>query len=143
MRTLTSANSSFALAVNPVFPAPQLLQGYSTDDTFTTEANQQIETLMGVDGNLSGGFVFNPYAMTIVLQADSESNDLFTAWAAYQRATKQVAIASATIALPSVKKKYICSKGFFTSNMPIPDAKKILQPRRYQITWQNIQEIPA
>lgn len=143
MRTLTSANSSFALAVDPVFPAPQLLQGYATDDTFTTEANQQIETLMGVDGNLSGGFVFNAYVMSITLQADSDSNDLFDAWAAYQRATKQVAIASATIALPSVTKKYICTKGYFTSNAPIPDAKKILQPRRFQITWQNIVGVPA
>jgi hypothetical protein len=142
MRTLTSANSSFALAVPPAIAAPQLLKGYATDDTFMVEAVEEAQVLMGVDGKLSGGFVFNPFKMTITLQADSESNDLFSIWSAYQRATKEVAVASATIILPSVSKKFICSKGFLTSKAPFPDAKKILQPRRYQITWELIIEAP-
>jgi hypothetical protein len=142
MRTLTSANSSFALAVVPAIPAPQLLKGYATDDTFMVGAVEEAQTLMGVDGKLSAGFVFNPFKMTITLQGDSESNDLFSIWSMYQRVTKEVAVASATIILPSISKKYICSKGFLTSKTPFPDAKKILQPRRYEITWELIVEAP-
>jgi hypothetical protein len=142
MRTITSANSSLALAVVPVFPAPQLIQGYATDDAFTSEAQEQVETLMGVDGNLSAGFVFNPVKLTLALQADSLSNDLFEAWRAYHLLTKEVAVASATLIIPGIKKKYVFSKGFLTSMAPAPDGKKILQPRHYQITWERVIGMP-
>lgn len=142
MRTLTSANSSLALAVVPVFPAPQLIYGYATDDAFTTEAQEQVETQMGVDGNLSAGFVFNPVKQTIALQADSSSNDLFEAWRAYHLTTKDVAVASATLIIPALSKTYIFSKGFLTSMSPAPDGKKILQPRRFQITWEKVIGVP-
>lgn len=143
MSTITSANSVFALAVANVFPVPQLLQGYSADDTFTTEAVESVEVVQGIDGNLSGGYVFVPYKMTISIMPDSPSLDLFYAWAQYQLAVREVAIASASIALPSIGKKYVMSKGFLTSNVAIPEAKKVLQASRFQITWKQILGGPA
>ena len=77
MATITSANSVLTLAVNGLFPVPQVIQGYAVDDAFEGEAVQQAEILMGVDGVLSAGKVFVPYKMTIHLQADSPSVFLF------------------------------------------------------------------
>jgi hypothetical protein len=73
MSTITSANSSFAITVPGVYSAPQSVQGYATDDAFAAEAVEKVETLMGIDGKLSAGYIFNPYKMTITLQADSGS----------------------------------------------------------------------
>jgi hypothetical protein len=138
MSTITSANSVFALAVANVFPTPQLLQGYSADDTFSTEAVEMVETVQGIDGNLSGGYVFVPYKMTISIMPDSPSLDIFYQWAQYQLSQREVAVASASIALPSISKKFTLQKGFLTSNVAIPEAKKVLQASRFQITWQQI-----
>ena len=143
MATITSANSVFALAVTNVFPSPQVLQGYAADDTFTTEAVESVEVVQGIDGNLSGGYVFVPYKMTISIMPDSPSLDLFYGWAQYQLATREVAVANATIILPSISKKFTLSKGFLTSNVAIPDAKKVLQASRFMITFQQILGGPA
>lgn len=143
MSTITAANSVFALAIANVFPSPQILQGYSADDAFTTEAIESVETVQGIDGNLSGGFVFNPYKMTITIMPDSPSLDVFFQWDQYQRSIREVAIASATIALPAIGKKFQCVKGYLTSNVPIPGVKKTLQPIPLQITWNLITGQPA
>lgn len=143
MSTITAANSIFALAVANVFPSPQILQGYSADDAFTTEAIESVETVQGIDGNLSGGFVFAPYKMTISIMPDSPSLDIFYQWAQYQQSVREVAIASASIALPAISKKFQCARGFLTSNVAIPGVKKTLQPVPFQITWNIITGQPV
>src|SRR5690242_8115266 len=143
MSTITSANSVFALAIANVFSAPQNLEGYSADDAFTTEAIESVETVQGIDGNLSGGFIFNPYKMSVTIMPDSPSLDLFYQWAQYMQSTREVAIASGTIWLPAISKKFTLQRGFLTSNVPIPSAKKVLQASQFQITWNRITGGPA
>lgn len=143
MKTITSANSTFALAVANVFPAPQILQGYAADDTFSTEAVESVETVQGIDGNLSGGYVFVPYKMSISIMPDSPSLDIFYQWAQYQLSQREVAIASATILLPSIGKRFSMLKGFLTSNVAIPEAKRTLQASKFQITWNQIIGAPV
>lgn len=138
MATITAANSQIVLVVATVFPVGQQLQGFAADDVFDTEALDNAETLMGVDGKLSGGYVFNPVKQNFALQADSPSNLIFDAWFAAQQAASEVYIASAVIHLPAVSRSYVMNRGFLTSYKPTPDAKKVLQPRKYQITWESI-----
>jgi hypothetical protein len=140
--TLTVANSVYLLVIADLFPVPQQLQGYAADDVFSTEAVDSVETQMGVDGNLSGGWVPTPKRQTIVLQADSVSSLMFDAWQQAQEAVRDAFIANAIIRLPSLGRSYVCTKGFLTQYMPIPDARRILQPRRFQITWQSILGAP-
>ena len=103
MATITSANSVLSLAINKYFPVPQVIQGFAVDDAFESESVQQSETLMGVDGILSGGKVFVPYKMTIHLQADSPSVFLFDAWRNAQDADADVYAASGSIVLSSTR----------------------------------------
>ncbi len=138
MKTLTAANSIFALAITGLYPSPQVLSGYTTDDAFAAEAVEINETMQGLDGHLSAGFIFVPTKQTITLQADSDSYDVFNNWVLAMKASREVLVANATIALPAVGKKYVLTRGFLTSHTPFPDVKKLLQPLKFVITWEQI-----
>src|ERR1700726_4810088 len=75
--SITSANAAITLAVPLLFPAPFTLQGFSTDDIYDVPSIKAGEAQMGVDGELSAGFVFEPVPQTFTLQADSPSNAFF------------------------------------------------------------------
>lgn len=138
MLTITSANSVYALAITGLYPSPQILQGYGADDGFTTDALESSEVVMGLDGNLSGGYIFTPVKQVITLMPDSPSLDVFNNWSLAMLASREVLIANAAISLPSIGKKYVLTRGFLTSGKPIPDAKKVLAAVQFTITWGRV-----
>lgn len=143
MPDITSSNAVFMLSVPLVFPVPQQLQGFSTDDAFDTDSVEPGETKMGVDGIFSAGVVPVQYPMAIALQADSASAFLFEAWNAIEQTPpRQWYPASAIITLISVGRKYACSQGKLMGFTPISGAKKVLQSRTFRVTWGNIQPAP-
>lgn len=135
---ITSANSVLMLSIGGLYPTPQLLQGYSADDVFDAEAVDSAETQMGVDGNMSAGFIFVPINWNVTLQADSLSNDIFDNWYAAQQAARAPYWASATVVLPSIGRKWAMTNGVMVSYMPMPAGKKVLQPRKFGIRWERI-----
>lgn len=137
MSTLTTANSVFALAIASLYPVPQILQGYSTDDAFSTDDVTPAEVMMGVDGKLSGGFVPVPRVQTIMLQADSPSCVIFDDWNAAQESAREIYIANAIITLQGTGQKYALNRGIMTGYSPMPAAKKVLQPRKFVITFES------
>lgn len=141
--TITAANSSFVLGVATVFPVAQIIQGYATDDAFTTEASDNAEVRIGVDGRISAGWVPYLTPMVIHLQADSPSADIFDAWIAAEDAARDKFAAIATIILPGPGKKYALTKGFLRRLVKIPSARKVLEPRDFTIEWGNIFVSPA
>lgn len=142
MATITSANAVLAIGVTSYFPVAQVIQGFATDDAFATSAVDQVETRMGVDGILSGGYIPTAYDMTISLQADSPSRSLFEAWAAQQVSDKEAYVGFGTVLLKSVGRAYDLTKGFLVSYPPMPGVKKVLEPLVYTIRWQNITGAP-
>lgn len=138
MQTITAANSVFALSITGLYPSPQILQGYAADDGFTTEALESAEVVMGLDGHMSAGYIFNPVKQTITLMPDSGSLDIFNNWALAQLASREVLVANASVSLPAIGKKYVLTRGFLTSSKPIPDVKKVLAAVQYQITWNTV-----
>jgi hypothetical protein len=142
MATITAANAVFMLAVTNLFDAPQQLQGFAADDVFSHALVAPVETLMGVDGFLSGGWTPQPKVQTIALQADSVSNLIFDTWYNAQEQQREAYIANAHITLPSIQKTFTCVQGFLTNYPPMADARRILQPRRFTITWQGIVGAP-
>jgi len=143
MATLTGANSQFTLTVQGVYSAPVTLQGYATDDAFKSEAVANSEVVMGVDGTLSGGFVFTPYKTTIMLQADSPSIDVMETWKNTNIAARDTFIANGSIFVPSINKVFTLTRGFLTNSTSFPDNKKLLQPMQYEITWNLITSAPT
>lgn len=142
MATITSANAIYTLAVTGLFDAPFQLQGFSADNIFGTEPLASAETLMGLDGVLSAGFVFVPVIQNVELQADSASNSLFDQWWDAEQQTRDVYFAQGVVLLTSIARKWVLVNGVLTSYPPIPDAAKTLRPRRYGITWNSVSPAP-
>jgi len=140
--TITSANSSLSLNVPGVFPVPVPIEGFATDDAFDTENVVPNETLMGVDGTLSGGYTPYPVKQKIVLQADSPSIAVFDAWRQAMDAAHEAYQASMTIICPSIGKVFTFVGGFLTGGMPAPPGKKVLQPQTFEITFQSVSAAP-
>lgn len=138
MSTLTSANATFLLSIDGLFPTPVALEGYATDDAFTADAITQAEVMIGVDGQLSAGFVFSPQPMGVTFQATSKSLIIMDAWRIQQGANREVFSANGVITIPSIGMTYTLKNGYLTSAKPLPDAKKILQPMPYIITWESV-----
>lgn len=141
-KTITAANAVFMLSITGLFDAPVQLQGFSADDVFDTEAIERAEILMGVDGRMSAGFVYTPTKQGITLQADSDSNDIFETWNANNAPPNDLFFANGSVVLPAIGKAYTMSKGVLMSYPSMPDAKKVLQPRKYGITWEKIEPAP-
>lgn len=140
--SITAANAIFQLYIPDVFSSPQQLQGFAADDIFDTDDQELVQAQMGVDGQLSAGFVFVETKQSITLQADSASNDVFDQWNGAQQAALDAFPASAVIVLPAIGKKWQMTRGFLTSFKPIPGAGKVLKPRRFMITWQRNGQAP-
>lgn len=140
--TITSANSILLISIAGLYDIPQQLQGFAADDVFDTEAIEPAETMMGVDGRLSAGWVPTAIKQNISLQADSDSIRIFENWVTAQKTAREVYEATGQVQLPSVRRKYAMVRGFLTSIPLTPAAKKVLQPRRFQITWESITSAP-
>jgi hypothetical protein len=142
MGNITSADATLTLTIPPLFPVPQQLQGFATDDVYDIPAIKSVETMMGVDGVLSGGFVFTAIVQQIHLQADSASNLVFDTWWTQMVAAKLAYSCGGLIKLPGILTKFTQTNGFLTGYKP-PGAKRVLQPRSYEITWQMIAPAPS
>lgn len=137
MPNITAANAIYTLSIPNVLLAPAQLQGFAADDIFDTEPLEAGETLMGVDGILSAGFVFVPVSQGITLQADSLSNAVFDAWWTQEQANKTKYAASGQIKLSSIGTKWSLTNGFLVTYPVIPNAGRTLKPRKFMIRWQS------
>ena len=141
MATITGANATLVMTVDQIFPNGFQVQGFAVDDSFRTDAVSQVEVLMGVDGRLSAGFVFNPTKMTIMLQADSPSVDAFESVRLNQFGAVDAFRWDGTITLANGY-QYNLTNGYMTSAHSFPDVKKVLQPLPYEITFESVSSSP-
>lgn len=138
MANITAANSVVMLSANKLYNVPIQLQGFSADDIFGAEAIDTAEVLMGVDGKMSSGFIHVPVKWSVTLQADSGSNAIFDAIYGAEKIAQEKFILQGVVVLPSIGTTWVMNNGVLTSYQPVPDAKKVLQPRKYTITWESV-----
>lgn len=151
MATITSANSSFRLVPVIGSVAASLLpalagvgfkvQGYASDDAFSSDMVEAAQARIGVDGRMSAGYVPRLTPQQITLQADSPSIPLFDALVGAQDSIREVIFVDGSISLPSVNTTYVLTNGVLTRLTPIRPAKKVLEPVQYEITWESC--VPA
>lgn len=143
MGNLTSADIVLTLSIATLFPSPVQLQGFGVDDVYDIASVKNIETMMGVDGVLSAGFVWKERVQTITLQADSASNAIFDQWNSAQERNQTVYPSQGLVRIPSLSTKFIQTKGFLTGYKPAPKAGRVLHARSYEITWERIAPAPV
>lgn len=140
---LTASNAVVTLWQPILFPTPQQLQGFAADDVTGMADVDVLEEVMGVDGVLSFGFVWNARNQTVTLQADSASNAFFDTINTQQEAAQTAYPLSGTIKLTSIGLMFNLINGGLKRYKPMPDVKKIIQPRSYGIVWNRVVPIPA
>lgn len=138
MGTITSANIILMLSVASVFPAPIQISGFSQDDMFDAEGQDVAEIMMGVDGRLSAGRIFKEVKQNITLMADSTSTIFFEDWNAAEAAIGDKLSTSGLIVYPSLGRAYTLNNGFLMTTSPLPDAKKVIQPRKFTLVWESV-----
>jgi len=143
MSTLTSANSVLMLGVANLFNVPVKIEGYATDDAFMTADAESGEAIMGIDGKLSAGFTPYPVEMEVTLQSDSSSITFFEAVIDAELIAKEKYELNGSLLIPSIGKVYALTRGFLTTIAPTPTGKKILQPRKFKITFQSCVAAPV
>ena len=136
-KTITSANAVLTITAAGVFPAPQRIQGFATDKAWDVPAVKRTEVVMGVDGHMSAGYTPKEVPMTISLQADSPSKDIFAAIDEASQTTREVVEIAGTLVLNSTGESWTFTRGFLTNYMPVPSGQKTLQPQDIEITWES------
>lgn len=140
--TLTSANSVLTLTAAPLYTVPVHLQGFATDDAFTAGEVEMVETKMGVDGYLSGGFTPYPVPFEFTLQATSASQAIMDVIADYQDQQQEVLVFGASVMIPSLGMTYVLTNGFFVKAPPLPTAKKVMQERKFSFIFNRVLRVP-
>lgn len=137
-RTITAANSVLLLSAAGLFDVPQRIQGFSADNITNTDTMANAETLMGVDGRLSAGWVAVAIPQTITLQADSPSNDFFDALLQAEETAREKYVLTGSLVLPAISKKYAMTRGFLTGIVKFPAVGRTLAPRAFTIMWERV-----
>lgn len=137
--SISSGNSVVTITVAGLFPAPVKLQGFSTDRAWETSAVTQTESVIGVDGRKTSGFIFNTVEQTYTLQGDSPSKFIFTQITNAQRAARDTLRIDINIVLPSTGESFTCKNGTLQSSKILPDGGKTLSDMDYVIVWESIQ----
>lgn len=143
MSTITSANSVLMLGIAGLYNVPIQILGFSTDDAFTIADVDMAETMMGVDGRMSAGWIPMIKSMDITLQADSPSNDFFDAWIAAEAVAREKYMANGSILLSGTNRLYVLTTGYLKTGSVMPGAKKVLQPRKFTLEFQDISVAPV
>ena len=127
--SLTSANSVIILGVYNLLP-PQQIQGYAADDIFTSEAIDNAETSMGLDGKFSAGWVPVPVSVTFMLQANSDSISFFEALYSSEQQIRGKYQIFGTIVIPELGRSYTGDKGFCATTSRWRTLQRFCNPAR-------------
>lgn len=141
-RSITSADSVFSISSADFALAATILEGYAADAAFAMENADTAETMLGVDGKLSAGWVPRSYNQTITLQADSKSRAVFDALVMAQDVSRQIFRLNGVITLPGNQYSYTLSRGVLKNYTAMPTAQRVLQPLTFVIEWERVLAVP-
>jgi hypothetical protein len=137
-KSITSADIIFVLSVPELGIIGHKLQGFAVDKAFDTDAKTFAETIVGVDGKISAGYIASKGTMHITLQADSDSIDVMNVILEASQTARRVYALSGNITIPAVNRSFTLTKGFIVTGKIVPDAKKMLDPIDYTIDWESM-----
>ena len=136
--SITSANASLQLSVATIFPTPQQIQDFATDNIYGVNPIKPNEARIGVDGVMTAGKIWQMIPITYHLMADSPSCAFFDAWKAAEDQAVDTFFAQGSITLPSLSQTWTLFKGAMTNFTPIPPAGIVLNERAFEITWNKV-----
>lgn len=136
---ITSTNSTVILTVEDLFPQGVTLEGFSVDTIISSDEVTMAETRMGVDGKMASGYVPSPKSVTISLEANSPSQEVFNVIYGATEATKKIYKCNLSVNVPSLKRSYNWVDGCVVSGKPTSDVKKTLDPTSWKLTFTTLE----
>lgn len=137
--TLTAANSNLLIRCKGYFDQYVKIQGFQVDNAFAAGDQTIGEVRAGIDGILSGGYVFNPADFTVYIEPNSPSKAFFSTCVNGIKEKKETVPFDFSVELPSIKKRYTFS-GFLTSAPTGVSAQKMLAGVQYVFSCDNSKE---
>lgn len=136
--SITSANAIVTLTVAGLYDTPVQLQGFAAEDIFDMAMATHAETVMGADGRKTAGYVPTMRTQTFALLPDSPSCDLLDTWINAEQQAGDTFRAEGQITLTSLGKVWTMVNGTLKEYNQMPDAKKVLQSRKFTIEWEKV-----
>lgn len=137
-KTITAANVQFSLSIPGLGIGPVILEGFAADDIFDVDKQPKTETVDGVDGNMSHGWVYSSIKMDIHIMPDSPSAAVFQQWAQAMDQQRESYAAFATVIYPSLQSTFNLVKGALKEYPPMSSLKKLAQKLDFSIQWQDV-----
>ena len=128
---ITSANVSLVLGVTNLFPVPQQIQDFSSDEMFEAAAMEMLQVMIGADGRTSAGYTPALVPFDITLMAASPSVAFFDAWGMMQKAQSTAMPGFGSIFAPSLGVAYQLFGVWLKTYPPIASAGRTFKPRKY------------
>ena len=132
-KTLTSANSVLKFRCKGIYDDWVTAKGFQVDNMFSMGETTIGEVRAGVDGILSGGYVFNASQFQMFLEANSPTVTVMQTIQKHFRSNKETLPFDFSLEIPSTSKRQAFS-GFLITTPAGQTAAKLLAGLTY--TWQ-------
>lgn len=133
---ITAANAIYMITAPPLYPTPQQLQGWGVAEAFDTEQAEAAEVQIGVDGFVASGWLPRVTRQTLTfLAAATQSIDLFEQITMAQDQLRINFSLSGQVTIIATGRKYNLPDGTLTRIQALPNARRVLDHRRFEIVW--------
>lgn len=138
MNNITSANSS--ISMTSVLGNIDFSK-FSSDSIGSSDMVKFTETKIGVDGQMSAGYIPTIKSFTLNFEASSSSIPYLLDLERLAEVTKTPQAIVMTMSVPAVNKKFICT-GFFTDCHPTYALGKVLEPMSFKFDFNDVIPMP-
>ncbi|XKM12661.1 hypothetical protein RCS94_06440 [Orbaceae bacterium ac157xtp] len=134
---ITAASVIMTLVADELYPTGRVIEGFAEDNLRSLEDLTLNESIMGVDGKLSHGYVEHPVVLTVSLMPDQDGYAVFENIAQAQKTLRAPIILSMTIVDVGLNRKYTLTHGALNNWKPMPDATRLLQATDAVMTFER------
>ena len=127
---VTSANVQIILACEDLYPSGVKLEGFSADSVMTADGVDQSENRRGVDGRMVSGVVKNIQPVSIVLEANSPSLEVFETIRDAMSANCKPYELTLTVFVPALEKTIVFRRGALKNGPNLRAFRRPFSPRR-------------
>lgn len=135
---VTSANVQIILACEDLYTSGVKLEGFSADSVMTADGVDQSENRRGVDGRMVSGVVKNIQPVSIVLEANSPSLEVFETIRDAMSANCKPYELTLTVFVPALEKTIVFRRGALKNGPNLPSVQKTLQPTTWTMEFQEV-----
>lgn len=128
MADITSANSIIVLSCEDLYPTGVQLQNFSADQSISEGDEEIASTRMGVDGHMAAGWIPAVKNVTISIEANSPSVDVFDIIYKASQTNRKTYRLTLSVSIPATGKSLTYRNGVLKNWKLLPDHKQVLDP---------------